>query len=130
MGQAPNRQADESGAGWTPIIRVDRVSAPPGGTFVVASGRELAVFRLDDPHGIVVIDNACPHAHGNLAGGTLAGAVVECPWHQWRFDLVRGVCINSESVRLRKYEVCIRDRFVHARLDDLPLPPAGDELLA
>jgi nitrite reductase/ring-hydroxylating ferredoxin subunit len=32
----------------------------------------------------------CPHLEGPLFQGTLSGATVTCPWHQWRFDLRSG----------------------------------------
>ena len=115
---------------WTRLIEIDRLNPPPAGTFVSAGGRELVVFALPDPHGIVVIDNACPHAHGNLSGGTLEGTVVECPWHQWRFDLSRGVCLHSDAIRVRKYATRVRDGALFAKLADLPPIPRGDHLLA
>ena len=34
----------------------------------------------------------CPHMEGPLFQGTLAGRLVACPWHGWRFDLVSGAC--------------------------------------
>ena len=61
-----------------------------GGTFVAFGGLELAVFRLDDPERVVVIDNACPHAAGNLSAGDVEGNVVTCRWHHWKFDLEIG----------------------------------------
>ena len=42
-----------------------------GGTFVPVRGFELAVFRLTDPERVYVLDNSCPHAGGNLAGGEI-----------------------------------------------------------
>lgn len=32
----------------------------------------------------------CPHLEGPLFEGTLSGATITCPWHQWRFDLRTG----------------------------------------
>ena len=118
MPQAQTTPNQEPQAGWTRLIDLKRLNPPPAGTFVSADGRELAVFALPDPHGIVVIDNACPHAHGNLSGGTLEGTVVECPWHQWRFDLSRGVCLHSDAIRVRKYATRVRDGALFVRLAD------------
>ena len=104
--------------GWTPIIELARLNPPPRGTFVSVEGRELAVFAVPRTPGIVVIDNACPHANGNLSGGALVGGVVECPWHQWRFDLVTGRCVHAETVCVRKYDVRVREGALYARLCD------------
>lgn len=83
-----------------------------GGTFVEHDGRELAVFRFGDPQRVVVIDNACPHAAGNLSGGELDGAIVTCRSHQWSFDLTTGVCIHSEKARVRRYRAKVCDGVV------------------
>ena len=80
-----------------------------GGTFVERNGLELAVFRLTGPDRIVVIDNACPHAIGNLSGGEVTGGVVTCPWHQWEFDLETGACTHSPLARVRRYPAEVRD---------------------
>lgn len=93
---------------FVPLISVDR--CPAGcGTFVEFRGLELAVFHLREPTRFIVVDNACPHAGANLSGGCVEGAIVECPWHKWRFDLERGVCVESDRAKLTPYPVEIRD---------------------
>ena len=87
-----------------------------GGTFVAYGGLELAVFRLTDPERVVVTDNGCPHAGGNLSGGEVSGNTVTCRWHQWEFDLDRGVCTHSQMVRIRRFPTEIRDGIVWADL--------------
>ena len=66
-----------------------------GGTFITVGEHELAVFMLDNAADVIVIDNTCPHAGGNLSGGTLSDSTVTCPWHEWRFDLRTGICTDS-----------------------------------
>lgn len=85
------------------------------GTFVERDGAELAVFRFAAPERVIVIDNACPHASGNLSGGELKGEVVTCPWHFWEFDLTTGVCTHSEHVRVRTYPAEVREGWVWVR---------------
>lgn len=94
--------------GFEKLIAVAQCQAGAG-TFVAHGGRELAVFVLDGPRRVLVVDNACPHAGGNLSGGTVEGHVVNCPWHHWRFDLGTGVCVNSSLARVPTYPAEIRD---------------------
>jgi nitrite reductase/ring-hydroxylating ferredoxin subunit len=42
----------------------------------------------------------CPHLEGPLFEGTLSGATVTCPWHQWRYDLRSGQRIALLGVPL------------------------------
>jgi len=83
-----------------------------GGTFVACRGRELAVFVLADTGEVVVGDNACPHANGNLSGGELRGRIITCPWHDWRFDLASGACTETPNARIRLYPSEVRDQMV------------------
>ena len=98
-----------------PLVEVSRCRRA-GGTFLEREGRELAVFLLGDPPRAVVIDNACPHAGGNLSAGRVDGGVVTCPWHEWRFDLEQGVCTHSPLARVVRYRSEIRDGVVWAEL--------------
>jgi nitrite reductase/ring-hydroxylating ferredoxin subunit len=41
----------------------------------------------------------CPHLGGPLFQGTLSGATVTCPWHQWRFDLRSGARVDPARPR-------------------------------
>ncbi len=89
-----------------------------GGTFIEHDGLELAVFRLSDPDRVIVTDNTCPHAGGNLSGGSVSGGVVSCPWHHWEFDLDSGVCIHSPQAAVRRYPTEVRNGIVCIDLPD------------
>jgi nitrite reductase/ring-hydroxylating ferredoxin subunit len=47
-----------------------------------------------------VVQSFCPHLMGPLFEGTVSGATVTCPWHQWRFDLSTGLRIDSEGLEM------------------------------
>ena len=86
------------------------------GTFVEFAGRELAVFRLTSPPGVYVLDNACPHASGNLAAGRVKAGVVTCPWHAWRFRLCDGRSAQGSVARVHTYPVEIRGDDIYINL--------------
>lgn len=83
--------------------------APGEGRRVVVEGREIALFNVDGT--FHAVEDVCLHAGGPLHEGKLEGAVVECPWHQWRFDLATGVCA-LHRVTLERYDVRVRDGMV------------------
>jgi nitrite reductase/ring-hydroxylating ferredoxin subunit len=41
----------------------------------------------------------CPHLGGPLFQGTLSGASITCPWHQWRYDLRSGARVDAARPR-------------------------------
>ena len=94
------------------------------GTFVEFDGREFAVFRVGDDQ-VTVMDNACPHASGNLSGGEIDGDVVVCPWHHWEFSLATGLCTHSDRARVAVYPVDIRDGVVWVDVSCSRLPSRG-----
>ncbi|HWL94489.1 MAG TPA: Rieske 2Fe-2S domain-containing protein [Phycisphaerae bacterium] len=97
----------------------DASECPPHSRrFVALERHELAVFHLGDPDRFVVIDNACPHAGGNLSAGEVIGSAVVCPWHEWVFSLDTGACTESEQVCVRKYECRVEGGALYARLED------------
>lgn len=105
-----------SGMAWVRLIDVERCQSGRG-VFVEVGGHKLAVFCLADPPHFAAIDNACPHADGNLFAGQLEGRVVSCPMHHWRFDVVTGLGTHSRAARVSSYPVEIRDGALYADLD-------------
>ncbi|HNQ21600.1 MAG TPA: Rieske 2Fe-2S domain-containing protein [Phycisphaerae bacterium] len=101
---------------WIRLLSLEECR-PGRGTFVEAAGRKLAVFLHGAPPRPAVIDSTCPHAGGNLAGGTVEAGTVSCPWHQWTFDLTTGACTHNRLARVRTYPAEVRDAAVWA---DLP----------
>lgn len=87
---------------FIPVAELAEV--PPGRSRVVrVSGAAIALFNVD---GVVyAMDNRCPHEGGPLGDGELEGATIECPWHQWRFDVRTGACAHDPSVRAKTYDV-------------------------
>jgi nitrite reductase (NADH) small subunit/3-phenylpropionate/trans-cinnamate dioxygenase ferredoxin subunit len=85
------------------------------GTFVEHAGRELGVFVMT-PERVYVLDNACPHAGGNLSAGEVADGIVTCPWHQWQFRISSGVCVDSAAARTRRYAARVVDGWVEVAL--------------
>lgn len=56
-------------------------------------GKEVLLFRRENEEA-VAIGNRCPHRYAPLHQGTIAGDVVECPYHGLRFDIT-GRCVHN-----------------------------------
>jgi nitrite reductase (NADH) small subunit len=98
------------------LIGLDQLPLDQGVCVKIAD-KELAVFRLSNPEGVYVIDNACPHANGNLSvGDILPGGVVRCPWHAWKFRLSDGQSADETRSRVNSYPVEIRGEEVYVKL--------------
>lgn len=100
------------------FVRVARLDQCPidSGMYVELPDREIALFRMSNPPAVYAIDNACPHASGNLAAGRVIDGVVRCPWHGWAFRLCDGTSAQGSVACVRSYPVEIRGRDVYVNL--------------
>lgn len=77
------------------------------------SGEMVLVLR--DRSGVHVVDALCPHQYAPLVGGELKNGVLECPMHQWRFDIRTGqgvdmpVCLTRYDAIVANGEVWVMD---------------------
>ncbi len=90
---------------WVKIGPLDRFVV--NRTRVVFVGvTKVAVLRR--PEGFFAFKNSCPHAGGSLGLGDIAGTIVSCPRHDWRFDIADGRCLDNAIYELRRYTVEVR----------------------
>jgi nitrite reductase/ring-hydroxylating ferredoxin subunit len=59
---------------------------------------------------VYALDNACPHAGANLAGGTIVEGCVVCPKHGWPFRLESGQLRDTPGVNVDIYPIRIVDQ--------------------
>ena len=67
------------------------------GEMKVAKVGEHRVAVIRTASGVHALDNACPHQGYGLVTGALTGETVVCQWHNWKFDVRTGECIQGEE---------------------------------
>ncbi len=96
---------------------------------VEIDGRSIGLFNVKGNYRAVL--NVCPHelapvCRGQVRGTTLEsqpgeyiwgreGEILACPWHQWEFDLLTGLCLVDKR-RLLLYPVEIEDDTIYVLL--------------
>lgn len=72
------------------LICLGETSAVPDGQplRVTANGLTLAVYKVEGA--FYVTDDACTHGPGSLSEGFLEGEVIECNFHQGKFNVRTG----------------------------------------
>ena len=105
---------------WTSLCELAELEEGKG-KYVEIGGFQLAVFL--DRGQVQVIDNTCPHAGGNLAGGYVDDGCAVCPWHYWAFHLSSGELKDAPGVKVATYKIRLHEhqgkQLVQA---DLPMP--------
>ena len=87
---------------WTSLCDLSELQEGKG-KYVEIGGFQLAVFL--DRGNVSVVDNTCPHAGGNLAGGYVDDGCAVCPWHYWAFRLDSGELKDAPGVKVATYQV-------------------------
>ena len=88
--------------GFRAVAPVSAVPNGRAGTYQ-AGPYVVAVFRVQGA--LYAIDSACVHEDGPLGEGSIAGEVVTCPYHDWRFDVRTGACLTEPTRSVACYAV-------------------------
>ena len=80
----------------------------PVGTMkmIKVDGHRVCLVRTSD--GLHAIDHACPHEGYGLTQGDLDGDLVTCAWHNWKFRVTDGVCVQGEE-GVQTHHVAVAD---------------------
>ena len=62
---------------------------------VKVDGHRICLVRTAD--GFHAIDHACPHEGYGLTQGELDGDLLTCAWHNWKFRVTDGACVQGEE---------------------------------
>jgi nitrite reductase/ring-hydroxylating ferredoxin subunit len=91
-------------------IRQDQITA------VEVGGRPLILTRIEGE--IHAVSALCPHAAGDLTKGSLYRGRLECPDHNYRFDVRTGRTLwpADEVCRLKRYTVKEEQGMVKVKL--------------
>ncbi|OGR69100.1 MAG: hypothetical protein A2081_06235 [Elusimicrobia bacterium GWC2_61_19] len=65
---------------------------------------------------IYALENRCAHMGCPLAAGKLEGHVLQCPCHDWRFDIRDGKFLDAPELAIKTYAAEIKDGKVFVRL--------------
>ncbi|CAM2160446.1 MULTISPECIES: Rieske 2Fe-2S domain-containing protein [Paraburkholderia] len=107
----PNPTSQEDAPRWTPLCASSDV-AENRARAATLDGKQLVVWR-DGEGGIHVWDDRCPHRGETLSDGVVAGGLIACASHGWRFD------VNGQQIRLINSTQSARcDAKIHATVHD------------
>jgi nitrite reductase/ring-hydroxylating ferredoxin subunit len=73
---------------------------------IKVDGHRVCLVRTRD--GLHAIDHACPHEGYGLTQGELDGDLLTCAWHNWKFRVSDGTCVQGEE-SVRTHPVTVAD---------------------
>jgi nitrite reductase/ring-hydroxylating ferredoxin subunit len=99
------------------FVTVAKVGSIPDGrgeAFYV-NGRMVAVFNIGGQY--KAIDDICPHMGASLGSGEVAGGVVTCPWHAWRFRVCDGTWVDNPKLKIDTFDVRVVGDEIQVRVE-------------
>jgi nitrite reductase/ring-hydroxylating ferredoxin subunit len=73
---------------------------------IKVDGHRVCLVRTAD--GLHALDHACPHEGYGLTQGELDGDLLTCAWHNWKFRVTDGTCVQGEE-SVRTHPVTVAD---------------------
>jgi len=109
---------------WCDLGPVEQFRQRPLTAALVGTSRVVVTWS-DGQFG--VISGTCNHAGGPLAGGTLQGEYLVCPWHNWKYHCRTGQGEPGyEADAVPRYEWRIVDEHLHVARDAATRRTHGD----
>jgi nitrite reductase/ring-hydroxylating ferredoxin subunit len=101
------------------LCSMDEVEEGTGLRVPIPGREDLAVFKVEDRY--FVTDDLCTHSTASLSeDGYIEGFVLECTWHQGKFDLRTGEVLAAPCTRpLRTYTPVIKEGTIYVAADSL-----------
>lgn len=101
---------------WTNVAAESEIREK-GGLVSKLEGKQIAILVVGEA--LYAIDNRCPHEGFPLKKGTVdnKSCVLTCQWHNWKFDLKTGRCLQGED-HVRTYPIQVIEGVLQIDLTD------------
>jgi nitrite reductase/ring-hydroxylating ferredoxin subunit len=105
-------------------VAIAELSAGAPHAVRVSDGFALVLCQLDGNY--YAFDGKCPHRGAPLAEGELAGELIICPLHHFKFNLKTGRCVMPRHLKLRSFPVAREGDELKIEIKDAAEPAAAD----
>jgi nitrite reductase/ring-hydroxylating ferredoxin subunit len=82
---------------------------------VYPKGLPVLIFKKGTS--LYSVASNCPHMGCSLGGAAFEGTILQCPCHDWRFDITTGFFIDAPEIRLETYRLKAENGNVYINLE-------------
>lgn len=100
---------------WVPTL--DESQLLEGAINVVAP-KGLSIILIKKEGRVYALRNRCAHMACTLAGGRLDGYTLQCPCHEWKFDIATGEFLQAREIAIPTYGCTSQDGKIFVRLEE------------
>ncbi|MBL1142430.1 MAG: Rieske 2Fe-2S domain-containing protein [Proteobacteria bacterium] len=98
---------------WQKIKVINEIDQ--GASYIEFNNQACFVVRKED--GFQVFDDTCPHKAAKIPCDAIDDMTLQCPMHQWRFNLENGECLEKGNQQpLNKIEYKVEESFLYVYL--------------
>jgi nitrite reductase/ring-hydroxylating ferredoxin subunit len=83
---------------------------------VFPKGVSIILIKKDGH--LYALRNRCAHMSCTLAGGRLNGYTLQCPCHEWKYDITTGEFLEAREITLPTYRCKSEDGKVLVELEE------------
>jgi nitrite reductase (NADH) small subunit/3-phenylpropionate/trans-cinnamate dioxygenase ferredoxin subunit len=112
MASIPSPAVTEPEPAYTRVADVAEIREGRGHG-VYLGGVRVALFRKGMDY--YAVADRCPHMGASLSDGNFSRGMVQCSWHNWRFDVQTGRCEQKAWAKLALYDVRVEGSDVLVR---------------
>jgi 3-phenylpropionate/trans-cinnamate dioxygenase ferredoxin subunit len=76
----------------------------------------IAVIMVRSGNDIHALSSNCPHTGCSLGGAIFENRTVQCPCHDWKFDVVTGRFVDAREIGLATYPLKIENGSIFINL--------------
>ena len=100
---------------WVPAI--DEASLAEE-TISLAFPKGVGIILIRKAGRVYALRNRCAHMSCTLGAGRLDGYTIQCPCHDWTFDITTGELIAAREIRIPSYPCRSENGTIHVKLED------------
>ena len=104
--------------GQTPWIFVIEENKLQENSVNLVFPRGLPVLLIKKTGQIYAISNKCAHMACGLGGGTLKDYTIQCPCHDWRYDIRTGEFLDAKEIKIPTYKWKSADGKIYINLEE------------
>src|SRR5262245_57593270 len=104
-----------SAGAWVPALNERDLEE---GAPQVASVKGLSIVLIRVGGQAYALRNRCAHMACTLAGGRLDGYTLQCPCHEWRYDIRTGEFLAAKEIAIRTYPCKAQDGKILINVED------------
>jgi nitrite reductase/ring-hydroxylating ferredoxin subunit len=87
-----------------------------GASIVFPKGLSVVLIKKDGR--IYALSNKCAHMGCGMEGGVLKDYFVQCPCHDWRYDIRTGEFLETREIKIRTFPWRLEDGKIYINIQE------------